>query len=229
MDICWAYEGARVYPGPTGANAPRLGPGQGMRRPGYPNPDYQFGFDPADYVVANPNRYHLFHTKDGAPNVVSNPNTTTPWNLVPVEFDTGLIDFRAFYKKIQAKVEQHSLYEQDTATNAGVPGGSLGASKRSLDAMFRMRTKTWIDELVTIVNKYKSQGLVTASTADGLLDRLEHASDKYDAGSEKGAMGYLSQFIARVNNQVRDSAARTRLAADAQVVIDWLAQSDLKE
>ena len=52
MDICWAYEGARVYPGPTGANAPRLGPGMGMRRPGFPDPDYVFGFDPADYVLA---------------------------------------------------------------------------------------------------------------------------------------------------------------------------------
>jgi len=229
MDICWAYEGARVYPGPTGANPPRLGPGQGMRRPGFPDPDYQFGFDPADYVVANPNRYHLFHTKDGVPNVVTSPNTTTPWNLVPVEFDTGIIDFRAFHKKIQAKVEQHSLYEQDTATNAGVPGGSLGASKRSLDSMFRMRTKTWLDELQTIVEKYRGQGLVTSSTAAGLQDRLQHAIDAYNAGSEKQPMGYLSQFIARVNNQVRDSAARTRLASDAQVVIDWLAQSDTPE
>jgi sugar phosphate isomerase/epimerase len=230
MDICWAYEGARVYPGPTGATAPYLGPGQGIRRPGFPAVDYQFGFDPADYVVANPSRYHLFHTKDGVPNVVTNPNTTTPWNLVPVEFDTGIIDFRAFYKKIGAKVEQHSLYEQDTATNAGVPGGSLGAAKRSFDAMFIMRTKTWLDELVSIVERYRSEGRLSASTHAGLMDRLEHAIEHYDAGHEKSAMGYLSQFIARVNNQVRNNeAARTRLAADAQVVIDWLAQSDTKE
>jgi sugar phosphate isomerase/epimerase len=230
MDICWAYEGARVYPGPTGAVAPYLGPGEGMRRPGFPDPDYQFGFDPADYVVANPNRYHLFHTKDGVPNVVTNPATTTPWNLVPVEFDTGIIDFRAFYKKIGAKTEQHSLYEQDTATNAGVPGGSLGATQRSFDAMFVMRTKTWLDELVSMVTRFNGEGRISNHTTDGLLDRLEHAITRYDAGSEKGAMGYLSQFIARVNNQVRnEEAVRARLTADAQVVIDWLAESDEKE
>jgi len=230
MDICWAYEGARVYPGPTGANAPRLGPGMGMRRPGFPDPDYVFGFDPADYVVANPNRYHLFHTKDGVPNVVTAPNTTTPWNLVPVEFNTGIIDFRSFYKKISAKALHYNLYEQDTATNAGVPGGSLGAAMRSFDAMFIMRTLTWMDELETLINTLVSGNKINANVGDSLMDRLDNARKRYEGGHEESAMGYMGQFIARANNQVKgNDAAKALLMSDAQIIIDWLQQSEDKE
>lgn len=106
MDIYWAYAGRHRYP----------------------------GFEPADYVAAQPHRYPLFHAKDGKANE-ANPN-----GYDIVEFGAGDIPFEQFYRKIGAKGAHHSMWEQDNAPNTQPnPPGSFGAAERSYQAIANLR------------------------------------------------------------------------------------------
>jgi sugar phosphate isomerase/epimerase len=217
MDIAWAFKGARTFPGPT------------KSVPGQHQASYLGGFDPADYVAANPARYKLFHTKDAVPTTLT--ANTILGDLTPVEFGTGIVPFRAFWAKVGAKVEAHPIYEQDTAPNTPASaGGTFGATERSYDTMFYVRTLTWLDELVALVGRLVAAGRVKASVGEDLIGRLTAAIKRYEGGHEESAIGYLGQFIAKVNNQVKgDDAAKNLLMSDANVVLGWLQQSENDE
>jgi sugar phosphate isomerase/epimerase len=199
MDILWAYGGARKFG----------------------------GFDPADYVAAAPQRYPLFHVKDGVP--LANPQEGNSYN--PVEFGQGTIPFREFFARVGAKSMHTPIWEQDTAGNTPASeGGALGASERSLRAVERMRTITWLDELVAMVNRYEAEGKVKPATADQLNDRLRRALSTFETGSEVRPIGYLEQFIAKARNQVKGSlAARELLVANAQELLAWIRTAENRE
>jgi 2',3'-cyclic-nucleotide 2'-phosphodiesterase (5'-nucleotidase family) len=72
------------------------------------------------------------------------------------------------------------------------------------------------------VRDLRAQGKVSSRTAPGLIDRLEHAKRLAAIGSETRTIGYLEQFIARVNNQVRDAGARAQLIAPVRSMINDL-------
>jgi sugar phosphate isomerase/epimerase len=107
MDIYWAFVGQHIAP----------------------------GFEPAEYVKANPQRYPLFHAKDGE----RRPDLANGYDFT--EFGAGDIDFAAFYREIGPNSRQHfSLWEQDNAPSTPAElGGSLGAAERSYDAMYNLR------------------------------------------------------------------------------------------
>jgi sugar phosphate isomerase/epimerase len=109
LDIYWAFVGKHIAP----------------------------GFEPADYVRANPRRFPLFHAKDGE----ERPDLPNGYEFT--EFGAGDIDFTSFYRSIgSAARASYSLWEQDNAPNTPDElGGSLGAAARSYDAMYHLRGK----------------------------------------------------------------------------------------
>jgi sugar phosphate isomerase/epimerase len=108
MDIYWAYVGQFQY-------------GQS------PLP----AFDPVSYVLKHPNRYPLFHVKDGR----RNPQSYNGYDIVDV--GQGDIDFERFFKKVGGKTKHHYLNENDEAGNH--PGGSLKSARCSYAYMRTMR------------------------------------------------------------------------------------------
>ncbi|SCG68933.1 sugar phosphate isomerase/epimerase family protein [Micromonospora inositola] len=108
MDILWAYGGARKYP----------------------------GFRPVDYVNAHPERFPLFHVKDGVPL----PDPQQGNSYLDVEFGAGVIPFAEFFGELKGRGRFEFLWEQDTAPNAQPnPPGSLGAAERSYQRMVELR------------------------------------------------------------------------------------------
>lgn len=106
LDIFWAFVGQHIAP----------------------------GFEPVDYVIANPHRYPMFHAKDGE----RRPDLPNGYDFV--EFGTGDIDFAGFYRQLPAKGRHYSLWEQDNAPDTPPErGGSLGAAERSYQAMRALR------------------------------------------------------------------------------------------
>ncbi|NHC47231.1 FIMAH domain-containing protein, partial [Motilibacter aurantiacus] len=75
------------------------------------------------------------------------------------------------------------------------------------------------------VNAYVADGTTSAKTAANVLERLDRAETAARAGSEERAIGFLEQFIARVENQVKgdaaDVAARNALTADAALLLAY--------
>ncbi|SCE93499.1 sugar phosphate isomerase/epimerase family protein [Micromonospora mirobrigensis] len=109
MDILWAYGGARKYP----------------------------GFRPVDYVNAHPERYPLFHVKDGVPL----PDPQQGNSYLDVEFGAGQIPFTDFFTELNGGGRFEYLWEQDSAPNAQPnPPGSLGAAERSYQRMRELRS-----------------------------------------------------------------------------------------
>lgn len=106
MDIYWAYVGKHRFP----------------------------GFEPIDYVKAQPHRYPLFHLKDG------NANPANPNGYDIVEFGAGDLPFRSFLKSLQARGMHHGIWEQDNAPGAlPDPPGSFGPAARSYRAIRELR------------------------------------------------------------------------------------------
>ncbi|MGW0817315.1 sugar phosphate isomerase/epimerase family protein [Streptomyces viridiviolaceus] len=102
MDVYWAYVGQYRFP----------------------------GFDPAAYVRRNPERYPLFHMKDGA----SNPDNAGGYDIV--EFGAGDLPWKRFIHSIGPRGTHVGIWEQDTAPNTlPNPPGSLGAAERSHQAL----------------------------------------------------------------------------------------------
>jgi sugar phosphate isomerase/epimerase len=199
MDIYWAYVGAAQYP----------------------------GFNPPDYVVARPELFSLFHTKDG--------------NVVPggagsqiTEFGAGNIEYRAFFDAVGARAYHHPLWEQDNAPNTPAElGGTFGAAFRSYNNMHYVRTLTWLDELGQMIDRYVDGGRLNSRVAANLQDRLGRALALVEDGSETRAQGYLEQFIARANNQIKgdadDALVRSLIVAAAQQIHEWLGESESRE
>ncbi len=80
-----------------------------------------------------------------------------------------------------------------------------------------------IDALIDIVHRYNEDGTISDRTTANLLYSLERASAGAAAGSEKQAIQYLRQFIARARSQVkgddRDLAARSVLVQEAETLL----------
>jgi len=108
LDIYWAYVGQFQY-------------GQS------PLP----GFDPLAYVRAHPERYPLFHVKDGR----RNPSSYNGYDIVDV--GQGDIDFETFFHTLGGKTRFHYLNEQDDAGNH--PGGSFRSARCSYGYMRALR------------------------------------------------------------------------------------------
>ena len=199
MDILWAYGGARKFG----------------------------GFDPADYVAAAPQRYPLFHVKDGVP--TANPQEGNSYT--PVEFGQGVIPFRDFFARVGARAQHTPIWEQDTAGNTpAAQGGALGASERSLRAVERMRTLTWLDELVAMVDRFEASRGLSAATAAQLRGRLEKALSTFSTGSEIRPINYVEQFVAKADNQVKGSpVARALLVQNGRELLTWLRQAEARE
>ncbi|TDC40107.1 sugar phosphate isomerase/epimerase [Micromonospora sp. 15K316] len=108
MDILWAYGGARKYP----------------------------GFRPVDYVNAHPERFPMFHVKDGVPL----PDPQQGNSYLDVEFGAGVIPFTEFFGELKNRGRFEYLWEQDSAPSAQPnPPGSLGAAARSYRRMRNLR------------------------------------------------------------------------------------------
>ncbi|WP_017538823.1 sugar phosphate isomerase/epimerase family protein [Nocardiopsis halophila] len=106
MDVYWAYVGQHVYP----------------------------GFDPVEYVLAHPERYPLFHVKDGK------ENEDNPLGYDIIEFGEGDLRYADFFSRVRGR--PHALWEQDNAPDSAVPPhpvDSLGNAERSYRAMRRLR------------------------------------------------------------------------------------------
>jgi Domain of Unknown Function (DUF1080) len=88
---------------------------------------------------------------------------------------------------------------------------------------------TWFDEISSSLDAYAASGAVPAHVVASLRDRLQKAARFAEGGSEARAYGYLQQYLARVQNQVKGSAARAALVAQAQQLLVTIDQMDEAE
>lgn len=94
---------------------------------------------------------------------------------------------------------------------------------------------TSYDDLFGTMDQLLDDDRLAGHVERGLRDRLERAQALADAGSETRTIGYLEQFIARAENQIKgdagDVAVRDALVAAVQQLIDelWAAEEDENE
>jgi hypothetical protein len=105
----------------------------------------------------------------------------------------------------------------------------LGAAITTLDAPERSTVLEQLGALDDLVETLHEERRISATTAAGLHDRIERATEQFAQGREDLPIGYLEQFIARVRNQVRDAGARAQLIALAQAIIDDIADINEQE
>jgi sugar phosphate isomerase/epimerase len=104
MDIFWAYVGQSRFP----------------------------GFRPHDYVWDNPERFPLFHVKDG----LRNGGPHSGWTMTDV--GAGDLPFEPFFCGLDTD-DHHFIVENDDA--AGAAGGPFGFSERSYDYLASLRER----------------------------------------------------------------------------------------
>ena len=89
------------------------------------------------------------------------------------------------------------------------------------------------DNLEAMVNRYEAEGQITSFVAAGLRDRVQRARANYLEGSESRPIGYLEQFVARAENQIKgdadDLAARDALVRAAEAIIAELRDAEQDE
>ena len=125
MDIFWAYVGQfRFSSRPDPAGGPLI-----------PAP-----FDPLDYVLRHPDRYPLFHVKDG----VFDPTQANGYSMVDV--GDGNIDYERFIRAVQRvrgrhrERYHHYIQERDTAPSLlPNPPGSFSSAERSYAYLASLR------------------------------------------------------------------------------------------
>ena len=107
MDIYWAYAAKNLFP----------------------------GFEPLDYVQAQPHRYALWHVKDGATAAPPDPD-----GLVFVDVGDGVIDFRTFFDEQGNKGYHQYVVERDSAPGGSAnPGQSYRTAQRSAAYLLGLR------------------------------------------------------------------------------------------
>ncbi len=104
MDIFWAYVGQSRFP----------------------------GFRPNDYVWDHPERYPLFHVKDG----LFNGGPHSGWTMTDV--GAGDLPYEPFFCGIDTS-KHHFVMENDDAAQAA--GGSFGDAERSYDYLASLRER----------------------------------------------------------------------------------------
>jgi sugar phosphate isomerase/epimerase len=127
MDIFWAFSGQFRFssrPDPENPSGPPI-----------PTP-----FEPLDYVLAAPQRYPLFHVKDGD----SDPTVRDGFRMTDV--GDGDIDYRRFIRALQRcaggrhRGRHNYLVERDDAPSPATnPAGSFSTAQRSFDHLSRLR------------------------------------------------------------------------------------------
>jgi len=91
------------------------------------------GFEPLDYVQAQPHRYALWHVKDGAA-------AAAPDGLVFVDVGDGVIDFRTFFDEQGNKGYHRYLVERDNAPGGNAnPDQSYRTAQRSAAYLLGLR------------------------------------------------------------------------------------------
>ena len=91
------------------------------------------GFEPLDYVQAQPHRYALWHVKDGAA-------AADPDGLVFVDVGDGVIDFRTFFDEQGNKGYHQYLVERDNAPGGNaIPDPSYRTAQRSAAYLLGLR------------------------------------------------------------------------------------------
>ncbi|NHC45679.1 FIMAH domain-containing protein [Motilibacter aurantiacus] len=90
-----------------------------------------------------------------------------------------------------------------------------------------------LQEIGGLLAAYVTDGTISDRTAGNLRERLDRAVVAAQAGREAPALGYLQQFVARMENQVKgdaaDLAARAALVAAARAVLRGLQALDDSE
>lgn len=124
MDIFWAYAGQFRFssrPDPANPTGPRI----------------ETPFEPLDYVLSAPNRYPLFHVKDG------DSDLALPDGYRMVDVGDGDIDYQRFIGELNARGNHgwyHYLVERDDAVSPTAnPAGSFSTAKRSYDYLRSLR------------------------------------------------------------------------------------------
>ncbi|POX38872.1 xylose isomerase [Streptomyces sp. Ru73] len=117
MDIYWAYVAQyRFSKRPDGTPAP---------------------FEPLDYVLAEPDRYPLFHVKDGEHDEAARDG----YHMVDV--GDGDIDYQRFISRVNrlpGRTYRNWLVERDDAVDpAANPAGSLSTARRSASYLRHLR------------------------------------------------------------------------------------------
>ncbi|WP_198410812.1 sugar phosphate isomerase/epimerase family protein [Microbacterium halophytorum] len=111
LDVYWAYVGQYRYP----------------------------GFEPEDYVLADPSRFRLLHLKDGK----INEESDNGYDII--EFGAGDLPYQRFLSAIKPmRGRRYGMYEQDNAASVAEPGyelNSLGNAARSYEAISTLRGK----------------------------------------------------------------------------------------
>ena len=101
------------------------------------------------------------------------------------------------------------------------------------DTIGEYGTSASFADLALAITDFMETDRLAESAAAGLSDRLARADDAFESGSEKGAIGFLQQFVARANSQVKgdadDTAVREALVAAAEALISELQALDEAE
>jgi len=109
LDVYWAYVGQHLYP----------------------------GFQPIDYVKADPRRFQMMHLKDGK----VNEESSNGYDII--EFGAGDIPFQQFLSQLKSfRGRRYGMYEQDNAADVAEPGNdlnSLGNARRSYQQIAALR------------------------------------------------------------------------------------------
>ena len=88
----------------------------------------------------------------------------------------------------------------------------------------------WFDSISDQLSQYLADDRINSRVAASLADRLQRAAALADTGSESRTLGYLEQFIARANNQIKgdaqDAEVRAALVSQAQALADLLQQME---
>ncbi|MEU2552201.1 sugar phosphate isomerase/epimerase family protein [Streptomyces sp. NPDC014684] len=96
-------------------------------------------FDPAAQVARQPQRYQLFHAKDGDATGEA-PGVGNGYNFIPFGDPRSDIDYTTFYRGVGAKGHYNANYEQDNAPGGtSDPGQSLRFSRISAAGMAALR------------------------------------------------------------------------------------------
>ncbi|GGJ42185.1 sugar phosphate isomerase/epimerase family protein [Streptomyces brasiliensis] len=96
-------------------------------------------FDPAAQVAKQPQRYQLFHAKDGDATGEA-PGVGNGYNFIPFGDPRSDIDYTTFYQGVGAKGHYNANYEQDNAPGGNSdPGQSLRFSRISAAGMAALR------------------------------------------------------------------------------------------
>lgn len=97
-------------------------------------------FDPLDQVARQPQRYALYHAKDGD-RTPEDPGVGRGYEMVPFGDERSDIDFATFFENQGAKGFHNPNYEQDNAPGGSSdPGQSLRFSHISAHNMVRLRS-----------------------------------------------------------------------------------------